>query len=152
MAKAQISLNTASQNVNDLRVYAPASGVLKNFNIKQASARKRKQNCGYRRRSKIIALVPFNEAQKSQIRVGDNANVSGKRNICPPFPVRLQRYMTQKPTVSAEAHFNIEITVVKAAVLPKATGKRNGNKRQRHYFTSPVSGTLKGGRHSIGCK
>lgn len=143
MAKAQISLNTASQNVNDLRVYAPASGILKNFNIKTGERVNASKIADIADESKIIALVPFNEAQKSQIRVGDSASVSSAEYMSSVSGKVTKIYDAKADSIGGSSLYNIEITVAQSGGLAEGKSVSATVTNGSGTFTSPVSGTLK---------
>jgi HlyD family secretion protein len=74
--KADLSINTADENLSNLRIYAPSSGILHNFDIKTGE-RVNTGTIGQVVNEKIFTVkIPFNEAQIEKIAVGDSAVIT----------------------------------------------------------------------------
>ncbi|MGN1097742.1 MAG: hypothetical protein ACI4SS_02470, partial [Clostridia bacterium] len=63
--KSILSLSTAAENADNLKVYAPADGILTNFTIKNGERINSGEIGRIVDQSKITATVPFSEAPKT---------------------------------------------------------------------------------------
>lgn len=66
IAKSNIALSTAQENLDNLTVYAPASGILHNFTLKTGERVNASKIGDIVDESRLVAKVPFNEAQKAK--------------------------------------------------------------------------------------
>lgn len=79
--KAEISLQTANDNLADLKVYAPADGILEDFDL-QTGERVNASTLGeIVDDGQIIATVPFNASQAAQIAAGDAATLTSSLHM-----------------------------------------------------------------------
>lgn len=142
LEKARLSVNTASENVKDLKVYAPASGILKNFTIKTGERVNASKIGDIADESKIIALVPFNEAQKSQIRIGDSAKVISAEYMSEVSGKVTKIYDAKADSIGGSNLYNVEITISNSGGLAEGKSVSALVTNSNGSFTSPVSGTL----------
>lgn len=75
VAKANITLQLANENVADLNIYAPCDGILEDFTVQQGERVSASQIGTVVDEKTIVATVPFNTQQVSQIQVGDTATL-----------------------------------------------------------------------------
>lgn len=77
--KAQLSLNTAIENEENLNIYAPASGVIKNLTINEGERVNTGTLAKIVNEKEFTARVPFNSEQIKSIKVGMNAQIISDR-------------------------------------------------------------------------
>lgn len=138
LQKSQISLNTAQKNQNDLRIYAPASGILKNFNIKTGE-RVNTQTIGQIvDESRLVAKVPFSEQQLSSISVGSSGKLISA-DLMSETPVQVTRiYAERNTSVPGAVLYDVELSGVNKGGLyngMSVTAEING-------LRSPISGSV----------
>lgn len=75
IAKANISLQLANENLADLKIYAPCDGILQDFTVQQGQRVSATQIGAVVDESVLVATVPFNAQQAAQIAVGDTATL-----------------------------------------------------------------------------
>lgn len=138
LQKSQISLNTAQKNQNDLKIYAPANGILKDFNIK-AGERVNTQTIGQIiDESRLVAKVPFSEQQLSSISVGSAGKLISA-DLMSETPVNVTRiYAERNTSVPGAVLYDVELTGANKGGLyngMSVTAEING-------MSSPASGTI----------
>lgn len=75
IAKANLTISTAAENEANLNIYAPSSGILKNFNIKEGERVNTGTIAKISDESGFVARVPFNKEQLNSIKVGMAAQI-----------------------------------------------------------------------------
>ncbi len=119
LEKAKITLSTAQKNVDDLKVYAPASGILKDFTLKTGE-RVNTQTIGIiADESRYVARVPFTSDQLASISTGAAATV-----ICDDMMSsmngRVTRiYAERNTSVMGADLYDVEITGANSGGLPE---------------------------------
>lgn len=138
LEKAQISLSTAQKNQNDLMIYAPASGILKDFNIK-VGERMNTQTIGQIvDESRLVARVPFSQQQIASMSVGDRGTVVSA-DLMSETPVKVTRiYAERNTSVPGAVLYDVELTGANSGGLyngMNVTATIGG-------MRSPASGTI----------
>lgn len=111
ITKADISIQTAQTNVNDLSIYAPASGILREFSIKNGERVNAATIGKIVDENKIIASVPFTASGRDKIKIGNSATVTSDD-----YMVSLSGTVTavsdsRNGSVGGIAVYNVEITL-----------------------------------------
>lgn len=139
IAKSNLSISTAQENVADLKVYAPASGILRNFTVKQGERVNAAKLGDIVDEDDVIALVPFNAMQKASIHVGDAANVTSAE-LMGSVSGRVTRvYDARSTAVEGSNLYDVEIT------MKNPGGLYSGLSVSANIggVESPVSGVIK---------
>ncbi|MDP4118546.1 MAG: HlyD family efflux transporter periplasmic adaptor subunit [Bacillota bacterium] len=139
IAKADISINTAQENVNNLKVYSPANGILHDFSIKQGERVNATKIGAIYDESTALAVVPFNETQKNSINVGDAATVTSADLMSSVSGKVTRIYDARSSEVEGSALYDVEISLSNGGGLYSGLSviaKING-------MTSPASGIIK---------
>lgn len=138
--KANLSISTAQENVSNLKVYAPASGILRNFNIKTGERVNAAKIAEIANEEYAVAVVPFNAAQKEKIHIGDAASVTSAELMGSINGSVTKIYDSRSSAVAGSNLYDIEITVKNNGTLYSgmSVGARIGND-----IESPVSGKIK---------
>ncbi len=142
ISKANISINTARENVNNLKVYAPASGILKEFKTKTGE-RVNVGNVGQIANDvSAVAKIPFTAAQLQQIKKGDSARVISA-DYMSSVPGTVTRIYDEKAqSVGGSILYNVEITIKDAGSLASGSVVDAEITTSSGVCTSAVSGTL----------
>ena len=111
IAKSELSISTAQENVANLKIYAPESGILRGFSIKQGERVNAAKIAEIADEDTVIALVPFNSAQKSNIHIGDAATVTSAELMGSVSGVVTRIYDSRSSAVEGSSLYNVEITV-----------------------------------------
>lgn len=111
IAKANLSINTALENVENLKIYAPATGILRSFSIKQGERVNAAKIAEIVDEDTVIALVPFNSAQKKNIHIGDAASVTSAELMGSVSGVVTRIYDARSSAVEGSNLYNVEITL-----------------------------------------
>lgn len=143
IAKSKLSLQTARENVSNLRVYAPASGILHDFDIKTGD-RVNSSKIGYIcDENSVVALVPFNEAQKSKISVGDRAKISGVDFMSSVEGTVKRIYDARESSSVGTALYNVEISIKNSGGLSEGYLVNAEITNANGSFSSPEYGKIK---------
>lgn len=142
IAKANISINTARENVVNLKIYAPASGILKEFKTKTGE-RVNVGNVGQIVNDvSAVAKIPFTATQLQQIRKGDSARVISA-DYMSSVPGTVTRIYDEKAqSVGGSILYNVEITINDAGSLASGSVVDAEISTASGICTSAVSGTL----------
>ncbi len=142
VAKADISINTAKDNVKNLKIYAPASGILKEFRTKNGE----RVNVGTV--GQIIndvsatAKIPFSASQIQKIKIGDSAKVISADYMAS-LPGTVTRIYDEKAqSVGGSILYNVEITLSNAGSMAHGSVVDAEVTTSSGICTSAVSGTL----------
>lgn len=141
--KTQLTAKTNAENLESLKVRAPISGTLTDFNVK-AGDTARADNVGtITNSSSLIATVPFNSSQLAKIRTGDSATV-----VSALYMTSLSGTVTYKsniPSGSADgsALYDVEISLQNPGSLSNGTSVGATVHTSSGDVTSPASGTIK---------
>ncbi len=138
LEKSRISLATAQKNVDDLKVYAPASGILKDFDVK-AGERVNTQTVGIIvDEANFTARVPFTAAQLEGISVGSTAEVTCDDTMGTVSGIVKRIYSQRNSSVPGAELYDVEISgknlgglTVGMAVSAQVNG-----------IQSPITGTI----------
>ncbi len=76
LSRTEITAQTNSESIRNLRVTAPSNGTLTNFNLKQGEQVSNGKVADVINSDNLIARIPFNGAQLAQINVGDSATIT----------------------------------------------------------------------------
>lgn len=140
--KACISIQTAQENLANLKVYAPASGILKNFSIKTGERVNASKIGEIADEGRLVAKVPFNAAQKDKIAVGDAARVESA-DFMSAVEGRVTRiYDAKADSIGGSILYNIEITIEKPGGFAAGQSVDAVVTNQNGTFSSPASGIL----------
>lgn len=143
IAKSKLSLQTARENVSNLKVYAPASGILHDFDIKTGD-RVNSSKIGYIcDENSVVALVPFNEAQKSKISVGDRAKISGVDFMSSVEGAVKRIYDARESSSVGTALYNVEISIKNSGGLSEGYLVNAEITNANGSFSSPEYGKIK---------
>lgn len=143
IAKSKLSLQTARENVSNLKVYAPASGILHDFDIKTGD-RVNSSKIGYIcDENSVVALVPFNEAQKSKISVGDRAKISGVDFMSSVEGTVKRIYDARESSSVGTALYNVEISIKNSGGLSEGYLVNAEITNANGSFSSPEYGKIK---------
>lgn len=143
IAKSKLSLQTARENVSNLKVYAPASGILHDFDIKTGD-RVNSSKIGYIcDENSVVALVPFNEAQKSKISVGDRAKISGVDFMSSVEGTVKRIYDARESSSVGTALYNVEISIKNSGGLSEGYLVNAEITNVNGSFSSPEYGKIK---------
>lgn len=77
--KAQLTLGTSLENEENLNIYAPSSGVIKNLTVKEGERVNTGTLAKIVNEKEFTARVPFNSEQIKSIKVGMNAQIISDR-------------------------------------------------------------------------
>lgn len=138
VAKADISIRTAQENVDNLKIYAPASGVLKNFSIKTGERVNTTTIGLIADESRFVARVPFSQAQLESIRTGSSAVVTSSDLMSSVEGSVTRIYSERNTSVPGAVLYDVEITGTNSGGLFEGMGVSaviNGQE-------SPVSGSI----------
>ena len=143
IAKSKLSLQTARENVSNLKVYAPASGILHDFDIKTGD-RVNSSKIGYIcDENSVVALVPFNEVQKSKISVGDRAKISGVDFMSSVEGTVKRIYDARESSSVGTALYNVEISIKNSGGLSEGYLVNAEITNANGSFSSPEYGKIK---------
>lgn len=143
IAKSKLSLQTARENVSNLKVYAPASGILHDFDIKTGD-RVNSSKIGYIcDENSVVALVPFNETQKSKISVGDRAKISGVDFMSSVEGTVKRIYDARESSSVGTALYNVEISIKNSGGLSEGYLVNAEITNANGSFSSPEYGKIK---------
>lgn len=142
ISKQKITIATAQENVNNLKIYAAATGVLHDFNIKNGE----RVNTGTVGKiydeQKVLAVVPFNETQVASIAVGDSATVVGA-DLMSSVSGRVSRiYDAKRQSTVGAVLYNVEIEITNPGGIYSGMSVNATVKNARGSFSSPESGTV----------
>lgn len=142
VAKADISINTAKENVNNLKIYAPSNGILKEFKIKNGE----RVNVGtvgqITNDVSATAKIPFTAAQLSQIKIGDSAKVISA-DYMSSLPGTVTRIYDEKAqSVGGSILYNVEITIKDVGSMMPGSVVDGEITTANGICMSAVSGTL----------
>lgn len=122
MEKAQMSLEEATENVNNLSIYAPASGKLTDFNIKLGDSIGASVIAKINNTDKLPIDIPFSTEDFNKISVGDRVTATSAL-----YMTNLSGIVTHKYTAPAGAGTegsitrNIEIEIDNPGALSEGT-------------------------------
>ena len=142
IAKARISVQTAQENVDNLKVYSPADGILHDFSVKQGErVNSSKIGSIYDERG-VRAIVPFNEAQTAKISVGDSAEVMSS-DMLSSLPGTVKRIYDAKNTSHTGAVlYDVEIAIANAGSFHKGMEVTAKVSTASGSVTSPTVGAI----------
>ncbi|GEM_PF-4605119 len=140
--KADISIQTARENLQNLKVYAPASGILNNFSIKIGERVNASKIGEISDESKLVAKVPFNAAQKEKIAAGDAAKVESADFMQAVEGKVTRIYDAKADSIGGSILYNVEITVQNPGGLSAGQSVDAVITNQNGTFSSPASGTM----------
>lgn len=142
MQKAEISIRTARENLENLKVYAPASGILQNFSVKSGERVNASRIGEIADESKLVAKVPFNAAQKEKIAVGDIAKVMSADFMRTVNGKVTRIYDAKAESIGGSILYNVEITVEGPGGLSAGQSVDAEVTNQNGTFSSPAAGVL----------
>lgn len=137
--KSDLSIRTAQENVSNMKIYAPASGVLKEFSIREGERVNATDIGEIYDESECIAAVPFTGAQKARIKVGDRATVTSAELMGSATGTVTRIYDARSDAVSGADLYDVEITLANTGAFYNGLSvgaSING-------IESPESGTIK---------
>ncbi len=140
--KADITINSAKENVDDLVVKAPASGILHNFSLK-AGERVSAVTIGtIIDESVIVAKVPFTREQRNSIAAGMNGVITSA-DYMSSIPARVTRvYDSQTDSVGGAALYYVELTAANPGGFNSGDSVGAVIENGGDGIISPVSGTI----------
>lgn len=142
IAKSDISIAAAQENVDNLKIYSPASGILHNFGIKTGERVNASKIGDIYNENNVVAIVPFTETQKNQISVGDSATVTSAELMAGAEGKVTRIYDAKADSVQGSVLYNAEITVYGAGGFYNGLSVSAKIKNENGTFTSPVSGII----------
>lgn len=142
VAKADISINTAKENVSNLKIYAPADGILKEFKVKTGE----RVNVGtigqIANDVSATAKIPFSAAQIKQIKPGNSAKVTSADYMASIPGTVTKIYDEKAQSVGGSILYNVEITVDDVGGMALGSVVDAEITTASGICTSAVSGTL----------
>jgi len=145
MARSDLSIATAQENLSNLKVYATTSGILHNFTLKTGERVNASKIAEVVDEQTLVAKVPFNESQLSKISIGDQASLTSAEYLATTHGTVTRIYDSRETTIGGSVLRNVEITadnpggfkIGSAVSAVIETGSGN--------ISSPASGKIENG-------
>ena len=109
--KSNLSIKTAQENVSNMKIFAPAGGILKDFSIREGERVNATDIGEIYDESECVASVPFTGAQKARIKVGDRATVTSAELMGSASGTVTRIYDARSDAVSGADLYDVEITL-----------------------------------------
>lgn len=148
IAKSNIALSTAQENLDNLTVYAPASGILHNFTLKTGERVNASKIGDIVDESRLVAKVPFNEAQKAKIRTGNAATITSADMMASVSGTVSRIYDAKTASIGGSVLYNVEITISNPGGLSAGLSVDAAVETDSGTVSSPVAGVLEGAQSS----
>lgn len=152
--KASISLEETNDSINDLYIYAPASGTLSDFTL-QEGENAQSGVIGYITDTDVLTVdIPFTSADFDKISVGDSVNVTSSLYMTSLPGVVTHKYNgTLYTTSDGSAVKNIEVEINNPGAFATGTTVAATVNTASGDVYSTGSGTIEsGGRVSVNCE
>lgn len=148
IAKSNIALSTAQENLDNLTVYAPTSGILHNFTLKTGERVNASKIGDIVDESRLVAKVPFNEAQKAKIRTGNAATITSADMMASVSGTVSRIYDAKTASIGGSVLYNVEITISNPGGLSAGLSVDAAVETDSGTVSSPVAGVLEGAQSS----
>ena len=109
--KTLLTAKDNAQNIQDLKVKAPASGILTDFDIKAGDTFKADKAGTIIDNDTFTATVPFNASQISKINIGDRADIVSALYMTKMEGTVTYKSNTPKSTSNGSILYDVEITL-----------------------------------------
>lgn len=142
IAKNDISLSTANENLSNLTVYAPADGILSNFKLKAGERINSGTIGSIVDEGTLIAKVPFNTTQIASIAVGDSATVTSAELLSSVGGTVTRIHENRADSIGGSILYDVEITVTGRAGFKNGMSVNATVNTANGEVSSPVSGEI----------
>ena len=140
--KANITIETANEDAEDLTITAPASGILHNFSVKNGERVGSSTIGEITDESVITAKVPFTAEQKSRIHTGMSGYITSA-DYMSAIPTQVTRvYDAQAMSVAGTSMYYVELTARNPGGFNPGDSVGAVIHSGGDEITSPVSGTI----------
>lgn len=141
LLRSDITEQTNTNAIKNLRVTASSSGTLTNFTLKQGEQVSSSKVADIVNSDNLIAKIPFNSAQVAQINVGDEATITSAQ-----YMTTLSGTVTYKTNVATvagdgSALYDVEIQINNPGALSSGLSIGATVHTNSGSITSPSSGT-----------
>jgi len=140
LSRTEITAQTNSESIRNLRVTAPSNGTLTNFNLKQGEQVSNGKVADVINSDNLIARIPFNGAQLAQINVGDSATITSAQYMTTIDGTVI--YKTNAATAAGDgsALYDVEIQLNNPGALASGLSVGATVHTNSGSITSPSSG------------
>jgi Membrane-fusion protein len=145
ISRADIAITTANDNLSNLRVYAPASGILHNFTLKVGDRINTNKIADVVDEQSLIAKVPFNEGQLGKISVGNSASLMSSDFMTSTTGTVTRIYDSRETTIGGSVLHNVEITAYNPGGFKTGSQINAVISTDSGDIYSPVSGKIEDG-------
>ena len=140
--KAMLTVKTNRENIENLKVRAPISGILSNFQVKEGDTVKPDNAGVITDNTSFTATIPFNASQLGKIKAGDRATITSAL-----YMTELEGTVTYKSnvaSVSADGSllYNVEISLKNPGSLSSGVSVGAMVHTADGDVKSPVSGMI----------
>lgn len=140
--KADITINTANEDKDDLVIYAPASGILHNFSVREGERVSSSTIGEITDESVIVAQVPFTAEQKNRIIIGMSGVITSA-DYMSSIPASVTRvYDAQAMSVGGTALYYVEFTAANPGGFNSGDSVGAAVYSPEGEIISPESGTV----------
>ncbi|OQB15974.1 MAG: multidrug resistance protein MdtN [Firmicutes bacterium ADurb.Bin193] len=143
--KAQLNVNTIKENIANLKVKAPASGVLTDFNVKVDESVRADRIATIIDKTNMVATIPFNAGQISKINEGDPVTVTSALYMTTMKGKVTYKSNTPSGSQDGSSLYKVEISVQNPGSLAPGTSVGATVHTSQGDVKSPVSGTVENG-------
>jgi len=142
IAKSDLSIATANENLTNLKIFAPASGILHNFNLKVGERVNASKIAEVVDEQTLIAKVPFNESQLSKISIVDQASLTSSEFMASTTGTVTRIYDSRESTIGGSVLRNVEITAYNPGGFKTGLMVNAVIETSSGIVTSPASGEV----------
>lgn len=143
--KAELTIATADENIANLKVYAPETGILKNFSLKDGERVNAGKIGDIVNENQLLVKVPFNEGQIRKIAVGDTAQIISAQYMTSASGKVTRIYDARADSVGGSVLYDVEIQGANSGGFSVGDEVSARIETASGTVSSPVGGTVETG-------